>query len=258
MNTCNTTIPTDVQMLTYVALNIGSFGILCMIISFIILTFMFCIIDDNHYHLHKQIGSNESIIYITDLSHPMNIIDGLMVKYLSLGFNKCSQRPIYVYDITDINGIINVFRATQKARKNLIIFIDSLNDDPVITATIQNAMLTFQYEKIQKISCCVVGIVKSASTIIALTSDILYMDNYARLSDCYKKNGNILLKKTLSYLKAPILKKGFLLNLFCEKQSKEIGRIELNKQVPVYQMMAHHHLLIDILKELKYYFRKSQ
>ena len=125
---------------------------------------------------------------------------------------------------------------------------------------LQNAMSSFQNEGRQQIYCCVTGTVKSAGTIVALSSNSLYMDNYSRLSKI-NKNWNILLKKSQQYIRASIIKKRSLLNLFSYNPNtyviKELGIPELSKyNMDIRYMTTYYYCLFDMLKDLKFCFRK--
>lgn len=221
----------------------------CMIVGFIALLSLVIITDFYIYKLNNKIQyDGTGIIYITDLPKNTNFID----KIYKSSFNRLSQRPIHVFDVYDIPGIINMFKTTEKTKNNLMIYIDSLCDDYTIAQALQNAVRSFQ----KNIYCCVMGKNKSVGIIVALSSDILYFDNYARfdteqfsLSQIAAKN---ILKKTLQYQQMSIFKKKSLLNLFCNYVTKDIGINELNKHdMHIYQVADYHHDVFDILKDLK-------
>ena len=128
---------TFVDLLLYIATNIEYIALFSLAVLVIAATIILCLSDwYNHRISEYLVSSNKSVIYITDLTDSVCFVDGTVAKFHKHGFNRFSQRPIYVCDVHDINGIITAFKNAQRDNKNIIIFIDTMSDDEVITQKI--------------------------------------------------------------------------------------------------------------------------
>ncbi len=233
--------------------------VLLFIIIVAIISMLIMIFNDWYTHKIETLVNHweECVIYITDLHESKHLIKKLFVGIHRSCFNRFNQRPMYVYDASDTDGIITIFKTAQKMNKNVMIYIDTTCDSYVIALTLQNAIQDFQNanENKNKMYCCVVNNVNNVGAIIAMSTNEVYMDNYARINSISSKNCINLLKKSYQYKLTPVLKRLQLINLLSDTKNN-ISFVELKKNgVCVDRMMDYQCALFNILKELKCFYK---
>jgi hypothetical protein len=202
---------------------------------------------------------NLRIIFITDLRQPTSFIEKMTARLIMGVYNRISRRTRYVYDVSDIDGIIEAFRESQFQHKKMLILTDTMNRDYYVAKNIQEAMSSFQTK--QKIHCVITNNVREVGSVIALSSNILSMDDYARLDNALlnSREFEFLLKRSRQYDSITILKQPHFLRLFSYYISTKVVNTDSLKQYignQIYPMHPHYYQLLDILKDQRYCLRK--
>lgn len=151
------------------------------------------------YQLHKSIKSNTpekyAIMFVSDIDSEadnVNFINSsykLIISFIKEIFKFCNNINIsdkILFDIDDSDRIIDFIKKANDNRSHLLIFINSFGGNVLDSDSICTALRTYQtYAQTNKtglkITCVVNKTAKSAATILALSSDYLYMNNFAVL-----------------------------------------------------------------------------
>lgn len=149
------------------------------------------------YQLQKTIKSetpsNCTVIYVIDFDNDTTTIFNIFYKSLIFIikkiFNYCNninEDNKILFDMDDSEGITEVIRKSSNDNLHLMIFINSFGGNVSDSDTICTALQTYQTNSQKKktglkITCIIDKTAKSAGSMLALSGDYVYMNDFAVL-----------------------------------------------------------------------------